>query len=838
MTVVLTTQTKKTPPLILEKFFKQKQLTRSINTALFCVLTTLPVTATLFSAPLLAEEVKQSAQNQYFQFNINSSSLASALVQFSSQTAINLSYTPHLLKGIKSKGLLGEYSADMALKGLLRDSNLTAIKQTNGSYTISKNTNSNNTITMLAPLIIKGEKFERNLADTLSSVSVHTNTDIKSHHDTDLKDILSRVVGVTTTAESLSIRGVPIEGVGEGSSDAISVYVDGVVQSRRAMTFMRLPTWDVEQVEVYRGSQSSSQGRNAIAGAILVNTIDPSFESDIRTRVNFGQFGELGASLALGGTLVDDFAAFRFTLDYQESDGYLYNEYLKKDANAKNTQTIRGKLLLTPTEELDLLITGFYTSHEQGNQNNDQLAAHPYDDKTFTNTDVSYELAQTGINAELEYRINEQLTLNSITTYSDSPYDSLLDFDQGPSPREDVIYVDQLNKVYTQEFRLAYESEKLQGHVGFYYNDSDETQRKGFKLNAGDFFENPEIFELYHDGYKWQRDIVEDLKIKNVAVFVALDYNITDKLVLSAGARYEDEEQTNINGRNTYGINALNGINPDLDAVLARLTSQTPNRTITADYNALLPNFGLMYQLTDNQNIGLIYKRGYRAGGVSYNISEDSANEFDPEYNDTIEIAYRSHWLDNNLQLNANIYHTNWEDQQVIFYTDPEDDYSSQVGNLGSSTSQGAEFSLVYQVSNNISLYSAVAYNDTSFDNFITDLEDLSGQAFESAPKWKSSLGVQYDISAQLSMALDVVYQSDSTNYYNFDDDGNVNGQVKNESYTIVDLTAQYHISDNIFVSAYAKNLLDKRYLTSAREGRDIDVGEPRQIGTAININF
>ena len=49
--------------------------------------------------------------------------------------------------------------------------------------------------------------------------------------------------------------------------------VDGVLMSNPAQFNQEL--FDIEQIEVLRGPQGALYGRNAIGGAILINTKDP-----------------------------------------------------------------------------------------------------------------------------------------------------------------------------------------------------------------------------------------------------------------------------------------------------------------------------------------------------------------------------------------------------------------------------------------------------------------------------------------------------------------------------------------------------------------------------------
>src|SRR5262245_41299720 len=77
-------------------------------------------------------------------------------------------------------------------------------------------------------IVVRGEKVERDLYETLSSVSVTTGQQILERGDQRITDILERTPGVFvgSSGQAISIRGVPLEGLSARTgADAFSVYV-------------------------------------------------------------------------------------------------------------------------------------------------------------------------------------------------------------------------------------------------------------------------------------------------------------------------------------------------------------------------------------------------------------------------------------------------------------------------------------------------------------------------------------------------------------------------------------------------------------------------------------
>jgi outer membrane receptor protein involved in Fe transport len=63
-----------------------------------------------------------------------------------------------------------------------------------------------------------------------------------------------------------------------------TINLDGHYLNYNEMYFGAPSVWDVDSIEVYRGPQTTSQGANAIAGAIVVKTKDPTFTPRRPTR--------------------------------------------------------------------------------------------------------------------------------------------------------------------------------------------------------------------------------------------------------------------------------------------------------------------------------------------------------------------------------------------------------------------------------------------------------------------------------------------------------------------------------------------------------------------------
>lgn len=648
-------------------------------------------------------------------------------------------------------------------------------------------------------IIVTGQKTNRTLQETPASVAVVTSESISNQNLLSVYDILERTpnLAVDGNKTTFSIRGIDAFSVSGGGDGVLaSVYLDGAVMPRTALTAGPLDLYDIAQVEVFRGPQSTVQGRNALAGAVIIRTADPSYEWSGRFRALItDKDGQRRFGAAVGGPLVDGQVAFRLAGEVSRADGLIHNVTTHKDADRRESETVRAKLLLTPDflPGLRIVATFMHDRHQRGMFYSEFDAPYNGRDRIATEDVMDDQTVKSDIGTvEIGYDLGGGLSLTSVTNYSDIRFRSVGDPDRGPAPGQTSRVYDP-DKTFQQELRFNIDKSWIHGLIGGYYLRDDN---RGYQFEATQSLNLTRlgvdrqllamglpqatvnaVLNLYGGVVPIRNSLSQPRLTENYAGFADLTFPVTDRFRINAGLRYDHETQDRgatqtvvidraLPDPANLPIPALAPIITQLNAILrataAGANSVEPVRPVT--YTAWLPKIGLTYDLAQDVSLSFTAQRGYRAGGSGLNQQRAQTYDFDPEYTWNYEFALRSEWFDRRLTLNANAYWIDWKDQQVSVQLTPGAVFDTQVVNAGKSRLYGAEVELSGRPTRTLNLYAGAGYSNTKFQEFNVTIGSLSaaaqGNEFARAPHWTLSGGATFHHPNGLFANLNANYRS------------------------------------------------------------------------------
>ncbi|MEM6857228.1 MAG: TonB-dependent receptor plug domain-containing protein [Pseudomonadota bacterium] len=240
-------------------------------------------------------------------------------------------------------------------------------------------------------IVVTGQKVVKSLQEVQTSATVFDERRIEQEALFDLDDALLRApnVAVSNVATGFSLRGVGQHGVGfAGTGRTSNVYVDGLPLSFDGQQGAQA-LWDVGQIEILLGPQSTIKGRNALAGAIIINTNDPTYEWEGAARAQIGNENTLRLSAMLSAPIIDGQLAVRIAYDYYaEYDGEVREVVSGFPQEFEESHTIRGKILFEPefAQDLRVELAGEYIDTKFG-EFNTIFAPVSFDDPAFADFD-------------------------------------------------------------------------------------------------------------------------------------------------------------------------------------------------------------------------------------------------------------------------------------------------------------------------------------------------------------------------------------------------------------------------------------------------------------------
>jgi len=150
-----------------------------------------------------------------------------------------------------------------------------------------------------------------------------------------------------------------------------------------------------------------------------------------------------------------------------------------------------------------------------------------------------------GININFQWEFSGGVLLTSITDFKD--YEKLLFIDVDAAPvNQAVNYAGVDATSLTQEIRISGDTDRMRWVTGFYYLNIDADSDNGLKFAPNSLGEDPNL------GGPFDLGVDATLETDSYSLFAQMEYDLTDKVTLIAGARVIQEEKDYVFGQNIY----------------------------------------------------------------------------------------------------------------------------------------------------------------------------------------------------------------------------------------------------------------------------------------------
>ncbi len=677
----------------------------------------------------------------------------------------------------------------------------------------------------LEEIIVTAELRHTALQNQPASTSVVTAQAIQQRAAQHLEDILNLAPNVNYASGASRARFYQIRGIGERSqfqeplNASIGFVVDGI-------DFSGLGTagtlFDVEQVEILRGPQGTLHGANALAGLINIRTAEPTEEPYLRMEATAAQYDTWSVGIVGSGPLVSDELLYRISVNTYQSDGFIENDFLRRDdTNNRDETTIRGKLRWLAGEDSTLDLTALYVDIDNGydafslDNNRHTLSDQPGQDLQESSalalkwttglSHVDLELALSMASSETDYSYDEDWSYVGIAPgWEYSSTDQYL--------RDRDSYSAELRLVSTEQSTLLNAS--TDWVVGAYYlGDREDLQRRYTYL---------------------ENDFLSDYDTDTLALFGQLDTRLSERFTLITGLRLENR-QTDYEDSNAV--------------------ASDPDKTLWGG------RLVLEYSLSDHSMLYAGISRGYRANGVNAGILSSLDTTDDPEiiqqltalqYYDEEELlnyeaGYKASFLQDSLRTRLALFYMDRNDQQVkgslvVPREDGSSDFVDYTSNAAKGNNYGLELELEWLILDSLTLYSNIGLLETEFEDYINaDGVDLSGRDQAHAPSYQYAIGGRYDFGRGFYLRADL----EGKDEFFFSD----RHETTSPAQDLLSARIGYN-DENWEIALWGRNLTDEDYFARGfgSFGNDprkeyalepyYQFGEPRMLGVSASYTF
>ena len=654
-------------------------------------------------------------------------------------------------------------------------------------------------------VIVTATKRESSIYDVPVAISAFTADSIEKQGITSLTDIGKFVPNMNVTGFSAGhtssanpfIRGIGLQDHLITTDPGVGVYVDGVYLGRQVGQNWSLA--NIERVEVLRGPQGTLYGRNSIGGAINIITTQPGAKEGGRVSATVGTRGRLNGDFYTNFNISED-VAMSVTGAYMKRDvlGKFPNADTSREVGEMRDVSGRMALKWQANDDFSLLIAvdgnkgrgGLrpYTTlidevpggglYGLGFRNSD-VAANPYNNNTGENSQTGVSNEANGIALTAEYAFNDNLSAKILFSDRHSEYKAGLDDD---SLYENILTFPEVGEADQTSLELQFNADYGDWDFvgGLYYFTEEGFNRQDNTV----FLTFPGDDELWQD-------------MESRAIYANVGYQINDRLRLSGGLRFTDDQKDASFDINKGFLHA----------------------TDSRDWSETSWELAATYEMNDRMSVYGTVQNGYQSGQfpprpfclfgfIDFSQPGNVANPNCFQANENVtainyEVGLKGEPMDN-LRMSVALFHTNYSDLPYQVSTTQGAGFDTR-NIIVDQTSTGIEWESTLLMSDNFLVHATIGYIDVDVDDPVA-VAPLT-------PKWTASISPEYTMSlgngSELRLRGDWSFRDDMYGEPTADP----GRMTKIDSRSLINLNVTYVPSyANWDLSLYGTNITDERY--------------------------
>jgi iron complex outermembrane recepter protein len=668
--------------------------------------------------------------------------------------------------------------------------------------------------TSLEEVIVTAQKRLQRLQDVPISIVAMGADELQSRNLSDIDDLATAVPGLAIQSSGGHQRRIAMRGIGNafGGSSLVGIYLNEAPITSDPTTQLNVQVYDIERIEVLRGPQGTLYGEGSVGGTLRFITRSPeldafAFKSDVAASFTDGGDPNQQIVATVNAPIVSNQLGVRLSAMFDREGGWIDQPAAdKEDINGHDLVDIRLQGLWQPTTDFSVRAMAVIHRNDTGvNAGEDSsgnftqvfnLSTTPRvsDDFNIYNLALSFDLGFAEILSSSTYIDQDKLEKNIGIRFPFGPPGT-------PRTGFNLPYQFLGTEAFTQELRLTSTDEgSLHWTFGGLYRDA----RFDFdRRNALLGLEGPPGTPLPAPFSQLRRVTSESF-----ALFGDLSFDVSEAITIGAGLRYFEDDQ-----RRT-----------DFVAAGPRVQTDT--------FDALTPRVYAEYNFNDNANLYASVAGGFRSGG----FNSFGRPTYDPEHVRTYEVGLKSSALNRRLYAEVALFHTDYEDYQVVGILLPPALPQNVTSNAGDASINGVELTLSWRPAPDWTVSFVGNYVDTEFKAIrATSAPYQVGDPLDLIPPYTFSFSTEYEfdvVGRPASARVDYNQQGQST-FRNRNASGPTPWYFsESDVINMLNLDFRVECTERLSLSLFAQNLLDDRGFTdslsieeSAARARPITVG-------------
>ncbi len=768
-------------------------------------------------------------------------------------------------------------------------------------------------------IIVTSRKIEENIQQVPVAVYAVDEKALDDFRPTTMRDMDSLApnlqIGINSASGNqgaIFVRGCGYAEVEKTQNPPVGLIVDGLFMGTNTGTL--LDAFDWSKVQVNSGPQGVVYGKNTSCGNLIVERNRPSRDFEFDTEISIGDYDHHEFGIIMNIPLSENVSS-RWNFRKLGHEGYYNNLFTGEDSGALDIAAASARFLIEPNEITSMYIVADWY-YDRGDTAPVSYSGNPFGSGCLPNFGAAFglqgsptngcapgavtatELSGAGVPAiglfpfapfrgteglfsqtealpphvvnlnfpeqsdmdmarfSFEYKTETLIgELTATTAYLEVHDNVLQDFDGTPGlfggQGNPAVLGGKLHTARNQHYSQISQEIRLNSQI---------TEK--LNLTSGIYLWKDSIFLQQHTGAASGPGgalQTSGQDTESIAIFALARYDITDKVSISGGFRYVDENKTfhtQYNAMLGTDVDPIYGTAAWTDAPI-----QNPRTTKSDSWDDYMGDATIDWQATEDNLFYIRYARGFRSGGYSMRQAQSETltaervaslnaqgfavtqqahacegcdyGNFDPELTEMFEIGSKNSFMNDTLQINGAIFQTTTEGfqaQAILSTPGALSQTDTYINNYQETEISGAELTLYWLPPiDGLSIRLNLGFLDPTINEAsvesgrvgVNGAPVASGQIID---LFESGIVPQLARIPETSFSFTVLYEHELTNgdslntnitYRGYDDQNLTTSSAPDveEGYELIDATLTYD-SDNWSIALVGRNLTDEEYRT------------------------